>query len=73
MPEEGRNKVHDQWVQVLQPGVDHERGGRRGYREGERERVEDRVDEHEQELGPELAVKLGASGAIAVVQSHGER
>lgn len=68
MPEEGRDKVHNQWLPLLQLGVDLQCRGCRGYREGERERLEDRLDEHEPELGSELAVKCGFGWSITIVQ-----
>lgn len=73
VPEEGWDQVHDERLQVLQPGPDHQCGRCRGHREGEREGLEDRVDEHEPELGTELAVERRPGWPVTIVPCHRER
>lgn len=70
MPEARWGQVHDQRLQVLQLGFDHQRRGCRGYSEGERERVEDWMDELEPQLGSELAVKCCLGWTVTLLQGH---
>lgn len=68
MQEEGRHKVHNQRIPLLQPGSDHQRRGRGGHREGEHQGFEDWMDEHEPELGPELAIKRRVGWSVTLLQ-----
>lgn len=57
MPEERRNKIHNQRLPILQLDTNNKRGRSRGHRESKRKRQQNRVDEHEQKLGSKLAIK----------------
>ena len=72
MPEARRDPVHDQRIQLLQLGSDHQRRGLRGYREGERQRDKNGMAEHESELGPELAIQRGVGGPGPLFPGHGQ-
>ena len=73
VPKAWGSEVHGQRIPLLQPGADHQRGGRRGYREGEHKRDAHRLDPDEQELGPELAVQRRAGGAGPLLPPHRQR
>lgn len=72
--EEGRNKVHDQWTLLLQPGPDHQRGRRRwrasrfdqGFEEWE-------LATHVKKLGTELAEQRIPQRTDSVLQGHYQR
>ncbi|KAJ6815101.1 putative expansin-A7 [Iris pallida] len=68
-----RDPVHNQRVQVLQPGPDQQRGRSRGRSPREHKGVEDRMDAHVPQLGPELAVQRRPRGPGHLLPCHRKR
>lgn len=72
MQKEGGDEVHHQRLQILQLGIDLERGWCRRHPEGVGEGVEDKLDGNEPELGTKLAIQLGSGGAGSLLPSQGQ-
>lgn len=72
MQKVGGCEVHDQRVQVLQPGSGNQCGGCGEHSACQREGVEHRLDAHVAQLGPELAVQHRVGGAVALIPGHSQ-
>lgn len=73
MQEARRNKIHDQRLPILQPGVGDERGRSREHRAGERQRKQDRLAGDEPQLGAKLAIQCCLGGPAPLIPGSGQR